>query len=213
MSTDAQPRIPAKHGIWWKNAWQAEWDRVKWPSWQSDGRLAQLVAHPLDVREVTSSSLVSSTMRTWTKCSGSLLFFCFSPLLQIFRCHVLAVPLRSSHFRLLSALFALNIFYFFEMFFISSLRFNYTAGVLLPCTLTCTSYFGVQSRISFLAICWLMSHALAICFFIIHFPFLLCLVSRLFTSHLKSERKMKAFPFDGKPYRLYNRQQKENHSS
>ena len=28
------------------------------------GRLAQLVAHPLDVREVTSSSLVSSTKRT-----------------------------------------------------------------------------------------------------------------------------------------------------
>lgn len=28
---------------------------------QADGRLAQLVAHPLDVREVTSSSLVSST--------------------------------------------------------------------------------------------------------------------------------------------------------
>ncbi len=28
-----------------------------------------------------------------------------------------------SHFRLLSALFALNIYYFFEMFFISSLRF------------------------------------------------------------------------------------------
>ncbi len=28
-----------------------------------DGRLAQLVAHPLDVREVTSSSLVSSTKR------------------------------------------------------------------------------------------------------------------------------------------------------
>ena len=27
-----------------------------------DGRLAQLVAHPLDVREVTSSSLVSSTI-------------------------------------------------------------------------------------------------------------------------------------------------------
>lgn len=26
------------------------------------GRLAQLVAHPLDVREVTSSSLVSSTI-------------------------------------------------------------------------------------------------------------------------------------------------------
>ena len=29
-----------------------------------DGRLAQLVAHPLDVREVTSSSLVSSTKET-----------------------------------------------------------------------------------------------------------------------------------------------------
>ncbi len=29
-----------------------------------DGRLAQLVAHPLDVREVTSSSLVSSTIET-----------------------------------------------------------------------------------------------------------------------------------------------------
>ena len=27
-----------------------------------NGRLAQLVAHPLDVREVTSSSLVSSTI-------------------------------------------------------------------------------------------------------------------------------------------------------
>ena len=27
------------------------------------GRLAQLVAHPLDVREVTSSSLVSSTKK------------------------------------------------------------------------------------------------------------------------------------------------------
>ena len=31
---------------------------------QADGRLAQLVAHPLDVREVTSSSLVSSTKET-----------------------------------------------------------------------------------------------------------------------------------------------------
>ena len=30
---------------------------------QADGRLAQLVAHPLDVREVTSSSLVSSTIK------------------------------------------------------------------------------------------------------------------------------------------------------
>ena len=30
---------------------------------QADGRLAQLVAHPLDVREVTSSSLVSSTKK------------------------------------------------------------------------------------------------------------------------------------------------------
>ena len=37
------------------------------------GRLAQLVAHPLDVREVTSSSLVSSTTKTGRK--G--LFFCF----------------------------------------------------------------------------------------------------------------------------------------
>ena len=31
------------------------------------GRLAQLVAHPLDVREVTSSSLVSSTIKTGRK--------------------------------------------------------------------------------------------------------------------------------------------------
>ena len=31
------------------------------------GRLAQLVAHPLDVREVTSSSLVSSTTKTTPK--------------------------------------------------------------------------------------------------------------------------------------------------
>ena len=41
---------------------------------QADGRLAQLVAHPLDVREVTSSSLVSSTMRTTLK---SVVLFCF----------------------------------------------------------------------------------------------------------------------------------------
>ena len=32
-----------------------------------DGRLAQLVAHPLDVREVTSSSLVSSTKESASK--------------------------------------------------------------------------------------------------------------------------------------------------
>ena len=32
-----------------------------------DGRLAQLVAHPLDVREVTSSSLVSSTNESASK--------------------------------------------------------------------------------------------------------------------------------------------------
>ena len=81
MSTDIPPHILAKRGKWWKNAWQAQRDRVKWPSWQSNGRLAQLVAHPLDVREVTSSSLVSSTMRTWTKSSGSLLFLRFPPLL------------------------------------------------------------------------------------------------------------------------------------
>lgn len=44
--------------------------------------LAQLVAHPLDVREVTSSSLVSSTTETWTKSSGFFLFLHFPPLLR-----------------------------------------------------------------------------------------------------------------------------------
>ena len=39
------------------------------------GRLAQLVAHPLDVREVTSSSLVSSTIKTTLK---SVVFLYFS---------------------------------------------------------------------------------------------------------------------------------------
>ena len=41
------------------------------------GRLAQLVAHPLDVREVTSSSLVSSTTINHTKRCG---FFVFESL-------------------------------------------------------------------------------------------------------------------------------------
>ena len=40
-----------------------------------DGRLAQLVAHPLDVREVTSSSLVSSTMNSSPK-GEEFFFFC-----------------------------------------------------------------------------------------------------------------------------------------
>ena len=39
-----------------------------------DGRLAQLVAHPLDVREVTSSSLVSSTIESALKGADSFLF-------------------------------------------------------------------------------------------------------------------------------------------
>ena len=38
------------------------------------GRLAQLVAHPLDVREVTSSSLVSSTKENHGKSRGFLVF-------------------------------------------------------------------------------------------------------------------------------------------
>ena len=42
---------------------------------QADGRLAQLVAHPLDVREVTSSSLVSSTTKSEPKGSDFSLFF------------------------------------------------------------------------------------------------------------------------------------------
>ena len=36
--------------------------------------MAQLVAHPLDVREVTSSSLVSSTMDSSQKCDESFFF-------------------------------------------------------------------------------------------------------------------------------------------
>ena len=38
------------------------------------GRLAQLVAHPLDVREVTSSSLVSSTKDSALKSAESFYF-------------------------------------------------------------------------------------------------------------------------------------------
>ena len=44
---------------------------------QADGRLAQLVAHPLDVREVTSSSLVSSTIDSSLKSDESFLFPAF----------------------------------------------------------------------------------------------------------------------------------------
>ena len=40
-----------------------------------NGRLAQLVAHPLDVREVTSSSLVSSTKKPTVLLSCRLSFF------------------------------------------------------------------------------------------------------------------------------------------
>ena len=40
------------------------------------GRLAQLVAHPLDVREVTSSSLVSSTNKTCNSCELQVFFLC-----------------------------------------------------------------------------------------------------------------------------------------
>ncbi len=43
----------------------------------SDGRLAQLVAHPLDVREVTSSSLVSSTTDSALKSAESFLWKMF----------------------------------------------------------------------------------------------------------------------------------------
>ena len=39
-----------------------------------NGRLAQLVAHPLDVREVTSSSLVSSTIESASKDADSFYF-------------------------------------------------------------------------------------------------------------------------------------------
>ena len=45
-----------------------------------DGRLAQLVAHPLDVREVTSSSLVSSTTNSSLKSEE----FFFSAFLATF---------------------------------------------------------------------------------------------------------------------------------
>ena len=44
------------------------------------GRLAQLVAHPLDVREVTSSSLVSSTTETTGFPVVSSFFCTFCPL-------------------------------------------------------------------------------------------------------------------------------------
>ena len=40
-----------------------------------NGRLAQLVAHPLDVREVTSSSLVSSTKKPTVYRAVGFLFF------------------------------------------------------------------------------------------------------------------------------------------
>ena len=43
-----------------------------------DGRLAQLVAHPLDVREVTSSSLVSSTKISTSKDVEIFYFLSFS---------------------------------------------------------------------------------------------------------------------------------------
>ena len=39
-----------------------------------NGRLAQLVAHPLDVREVTSSSLVSSTINLQSVWAVGFLF-------------------------------------------------------------------------------------------------------------------------------------------
>ena len=83
MSTDVQPRILAKRSIWWKNAWQPERDRVKWPSWQSDGRLAQLVAHPLDGREGTSSSLVSSTKNKRSSRKGWPFCFCCMVCLEL----------------------------------------------------------------------------------------------------------------------------------
>ena len=42
--------------------------------------MAQLVAHPLDVREVTSSSLVSSTIDSSLKSDESFIFANFLPL-------------------------------------------------------------------------------------------------------------------------------------
>ena len=53
------------------------------------GRLAQLVAHPLDVREVTSSSLVSSTMKTTLK---SVVFLYFRRILGTFKAKMLEPP-------------------------------------------------------------------------------------------------------------------------
>ena len=46
--------------------------------------LAQLVAHPLDVREVTSSSLVSSTIKT-TVLAVVLLYLCTFSAVKILR--------------------------------------------------------------------------------------------------------------------------------
>ena len=48
---------------------------LEYPLLKRSGRLAQLVAHPLDVREVTSSSLVSSTIEIRTERFG---FFFYS---------------------------------------------------------------------------------------------------------------------------------------
>ena len=63
---------------------------------QADGRLAQLVAHPLDVREVTSSSLVSSTIDSSLKSDESFLFPYFFPLkVHDFKISTLTVPCRS----------------------------------------------------------------------------------------------------------------------
>lgn len=54
-----------------------------------EGRLAQLVAHPLDVREVTSSSLVSSTKETTLK---SVVFLYFWRFLDTFKAKKLEQP-------------------------------------------------------------------------------------------------------------------------
>ena len=64
---------------------------------QADGRLAQLVAHPLDVREVTSSSLVSSTTETRTKSSG---FFFFYQKINIFLLNLFGTHCIPNFFRL-----------------------------------------------------------------------------------------------------------------
>ena len=47
------------------------------------GRLAQLVAHPLDVREVTSSSLVSSTTDSALNSAESFYFFEKTPVFTL----------------------------------------------------------------------------------------------------------------------------------